>query len=541
MRRRKGQKARDRSSVRRAVQQAMRQAVRRVGPVAACAPLCLLLVGGSAIAATTRVTPFVPAPQPVVWAATMPDGTPVNSTVTIDKAEVGTAAQLPPDVALHAGQTCFYVALHPNHAYGNDPQTPVPMPATPATLTTSTGTVTGIPVTSSSFAVDGAWYFPLQSTATTVTLQVATFTRVLGNERGDFGPWTFTPSPITFVATHLAAPPATAHSGRGSATAASAQTAAGSTALSGRKSAGTSIVVLGAGAVGVVALGAATAGTVIIRRRRAFARADREGRVVLSGPPALVAGAAGLAGTGVSPGRQRIVVKLLGPLIVDGTRHTVTAGPLLEIITFLALHPGQDFTSVQLRESIWGLGRQPITANTFRKYLVQFRKAFGTGVLVTDVYRYELTDTVTSDWDQFRALVAAGDKPSRRQEALGLVRGPVLHGCFDGRKNSPFSWAYDTANRIEDEVTTVSFNLAMRCLEYDDPEGAGSAVAQGLLCSNTNFLLRMVDLDVGAVAGGPRELGRRLAAGRAAMATFPNDVLFLEERARDLGWTPKDP
>jgi hypothetical protein len=511
---------------------AMRRAMRWVGPVTAFAPLCLLLVGGTAVAATARATPFVPAPLPVVWTATMPDGTAVSSNVTIDKAEVGTAAQLPRDATLKAGQTYFYVALHPNHVYGNDPQTPVPMPVTPATLTTPTGAVTGIPATTSSFTVDGAWYFPLQSTVTTVTLQVASFTKVLGNERGDFGPWAFMPSPITFVATHVAALPATGHVGSGS-----ASTAAGSTALNGNNTAGTSTAdMLGAGAVGVVALGAAAAGTVMIRRRRAFARADREGRVVLSGPPVLVAGAAGLAGVGVPPGRQRIVVKLLGPLLIDGTRRTVTAGPVLEIITFLALHPGQTFTSVQLRESIWGLGRKPIASQTFRKYMVELRKAFGTGVVVTDVYRYELTDSVTSDWDLFQAFLGADDELAGLEDALGLVRGPVLHGCFDGRKNSPFSWAYDTANRIEVQVVDVANDLALASLDLDEPSRAGKAVSQGLLCSNANLRLRTIELRVAAALGGPGEVGRRLDAGRSAMATFPDDVAVLEREAQSLGW-----
>src|SRR5665213_3224184 len=146
------------------------RAMGRVGAIAAMAPLCLLLAGGSATAATTRVTPFVAAMPPVVWSAIQPDGTPVSSTVTIDKAELGTPDQLPSSATLQPGQTYFYVALHPNHAFGADPQTPVAMPVTPATLTTPTGTVSGIPAAMSSFAVDGAWYFPVHGTVTTVTL-----------------------------------------------------------------------------------------------------------------------------------------------------------------------------------------------------------------------------------------------------------------------------------------------------------------------------------------------------------------------------------
>jgi hypothetical protein len=511
--------------------------VRRLAAIGTMAPLCLLLAGGSATAVTTRVTPFVPTNQPVVWSATQPDGTPVSSTVTIDTAEVGVADQLPSGATLQPGQTYFYVALHPNHVFGNDPQTPVPVPVTPATLTTSTGTVTGIPAAMSSFSVDGAWYFPLHSNVSAVTLKVASFTKVLGNERGDFGTWSFAPTLITFVATHVATPPVTGSTGSSPSSAGGAPTTAGSTAKSGSSPAGTPVgVTLGAGVAGVVALGAATAGAVMIRRRRAFARADRDGRVVLSGPPALIAGAVGLAGGGVPPGRPQIVVKLLGPLVVDGTKRTVTHGPVLEIITYLALHPGQSFTSVQLRESIWGLGRQPIASQTFRKYMVELRKAFGTGVVVTDVYLYELTDTVTSDWDLFRVFLGADDELSGQEDALGLVRGPVLHGCFDGKKNSPFSWAYDDVNLIEVEVVEVASDLALACLDLAEPSRAAQAVSRGILCSASNLRLRTVDLQVGAALGGPREVGRRLDAGRAVMATYPDDVATLEREARSLGW-----
>jgi len=525
---------------------------RRVGVVVATALTCFGLATSIAVAAATTspVTQFVPATQPVVWSATASDGTPQSSTVTIDKSEIAPAGRLPGGVGLDKGQTYFYVALHPTYAFGGDPQTPIAMPVTPATLTTSTGTVSGIPVPAGSLVLDGAWYFPVHGEVASATLQVASFTKTLGNERGDFGPWTFDPTPIAFVAAHAAGTPGTDQKGGGQVPAGSATAAR--TAPGGGKPTGPPVgVVLGVGAAGVLVLGGAAAGSVSIRRRRTFSRADREGRVVLSGPPALVAGGlagVGMAGAGELPGQQAIVVKLLGPLEVDGTRKEVTAGPLLELIVFLALHPGRTFTSVQIRESIWGLGRRPITANTFRKYLVQFRKAFGTGVLVTDAYRYELTGSVTSDWDLFRAHLdtnAATDSGTEStgdlsgpEAALDLVRGPVLHGSFDGKKNSPFSWAIGTVNDIEDEVTTVSVELALSCLDLDDPQRASRAVAQGIRCADANLRLRMVDLQVAAALGGPREVGRRLAAGRAAMATFPKDVALLEGRARTFGWAP---
>ena len=58
-----------------------------------------------------------------------------------------------------------------------------------------------------------------------------------------------------------------------------------------------------------------------------------------------------------------------------------------------------------------------------------------------------MTGNVTSDWDQFQAALTADDVLSGCEEALGLVRGPVLNGCFDGKKNSPFEWAVETSLR----------------------------------------------------------------------------------------------
>jgi hypothetical protein len=508
-----------------------------------CATACLVLASSNAAFAAPVGTQFVPVPASVAWPATMADGTPQSSTVTVDTAEVAPGAELPGGVQLTAGQTYFYVALHPSYAYSIDPHTPFAMPTTAATLMTTQGTVTGIPVPPSSFAIDGSWYFPVPAGLTSGTLQVASFTKVLGDDRGNFTQWTFNPVAIEFVAR----PGATSATPGGSQTGANnshSATPTKATAPHGEgKGGGTPVgVAIGAGAVGAVILAAAGAGLVSTRRRRAFNRADREGRVMLSGPPLLVAGAAGLAGVAGAPDRHGILVKLLGPLEVDGTRRPVTSGPVLEIIVFLALNPGKTFTSVQLREKIWGFSRQPIASQTFRKYMVELRKAFGPGVVVTDVYRYELTDAVLCDWGLFQVALRAdsdadfGDVLLGQEEALGLVRGPILNGSFDGKKNSPFSWATETVFLIEDEVASISCELALACLDIDDPERAKAAIAQGLLCSDANLALRTVDLQVGAAFDSPRELSRRLEAGRAAMATFPLDVAELERVARTLGW-----
>lgn len=517
----------------------------------ACAPVALLIAGSSAAFATASATQvgtqFVPVTGSVLWPATMADGTPQSSTVTVDTAEVAPGDQLPGGVQLNASQNYFFVALHPSYAYSIDPHTPFAMPTTAANLVTAQGTVTGIPVPPSSFAIDGSWYFPVPAGLTSGTLQVALFTKVLGDDRGNFTQWTFSPTPIAFVARPDAASAATGGSQPGANSSHSATptkaTAPHDEGRGGGKGGGTPVGdVLGAGAAGAVVLGAAGAGLVSTRRRRAFNRAEREGRVSLSGPPAFVAGAAALAGAVGRPDRHSILVKLIGPLEVHGTKRPVTAGPMLELIVFLALNPGKSFNSVQIRQAIWGLGRRRITSNTFRKYLVQFRKTFGPGVVVTDVYRYELTDAVLCDWDLFLDALSAGaaadDVMAGQEKALGLVRGPILNGSFDG-KNSPFSWATSRLFEIEDKVVSISCELAKAYLRLGDPERARKAVIRGLLCSDADLRLRIVDLRVGAEFNSSRELERRLEAGRAAMADFPSDAAKLEANARALGWTPR--
>jgi hypothetical protein len=531
-----------------------RRSARRVAGFVcmACTSACFVLAGNSPAFATPIGTQFVPVPASVVWPATMADGTPQSSSVTVDTAEVATGNDLQGGVQLAAGQSYFYVVLHTSYAYSVDPHTPFAMPATAATLMTAQGTVTGIPSPPSSFAIDGSWYFPVPANLTSASLQIASFTKVLGDDRGNFTQWTFNPTPIAFVAqpvTPSAAPGAGQASVGGTASNSASPPTRTTSPIEnkgGAKGGGPPVgVTLGAGAVGAVVLGTAGAGLVSIMRRRAFSRADHEGRVMLSGPPLLVAGAAGLAAVAGAPDRHAIFVKLLGPLEVHGTRQPITAGPLLEVMVFLALNPGKTFTSVQLREEIWGLGRRPITSNTFRKYLVQFRKACGPGVVVTDVYRYELTDAVLCDWDLFQAALNTDtdrdndDVLMGQEEALGFVRGPVLNGSFDGKKNSPFTWATERVFLIEDEVISISCELAIACLDLNDPKRAKSAIAQGLLCSDANMALRIVDLQVGAAFESSRELDRRLEAGRAAMATFPNDVAKLEAHARALGWAPR--
>ena len=143
---------------------------------------------------------------------------------------------------------------------------------------------------------------------------------------------------------------------------------------------------------------------------------------------------------------------------------------------------------------------------------------------------------MTSRLGPVPAVLEADDELAGREQALALVRGPVLHGSFDRQKNSPFSWAVDerpTSSRTRSPA--LPWTSLWPAWSRVIPARAARAVSQGLLCSEANLRLRTVDLGSGPPSGdrGGRPAPR---SGRAAMATFPQDVAELEGVARRLGW-----
>jgi hypothetical protein len=482
-----------------------------------------VLFGGPAFAAPSQVT-FEPAKVPVVFSATGTAGGPISVQADVLESTLLLGETPPYLPAPPEGES--YLEIEFQMAEGQVPSVPLALPLSAATLVTAEGTVspTGVDLPPWSSTTD--WYFPVADSTTKATLEIGPATVTADGNNGTSQSYTIAPTTIRFVTAPAVVVPGPTVSGPGRRTPATPGSVSPAQAL-------------GIGVGALVVVGAATPGLVLWRRRRAFYRADRQGRVILVGPPLLATELAGarLPDEGSVPPqpprpRHSIVVKLLGWLDIAGVEPPVMAGPLREIVVFLVLNPGRSFTSVQLRESVWGLGRQPITPATFRKYMVHLRKAIGPGVVVTARYRYEMTDAVTSDWAMFLLL-----RDENASQALELVRGPVLNGCFDGKKNSPFAWAVAMANAIEDQITTVAHDLADSYLDdLDDPVRATTTLSHGLRCAQANLALRLLDLRTGAALGGVRELSRRLEAGRAAMATFPMDVEQLEEQARHLGW-----
>jgi hypothetical protein len=292
-----------------------------------------------------------------------------------------------------------------------------------------------------------------------------------------------------------------------------------------------------------LAVGAGTGGGLVvillvipIWRRRAFRKADREGRVIFDGPPvpterpgpAIAAPPAESPPEAVSSG---VLVAVLGPVVIEGLVRPVTRKPVNELLAFLALHPGQSFTTDELRSAIWTEGRTEPKADTLYTYVSALRRSLPPGALQKAGTRFTLTEAVTSDWSRFRTLVEGpDDRAERLGEALDLVRGPPFEGALSGR-NAPYAWATDLAHQIEVAVETAGHELAVLFLDAGDPVPADAVVGHVLQCVPASIVAREDSLRVGSLLGGPREVGRRLGVARHALG---DDAGLLEPLAEEL-------
>jgi hypothetical protein len=300
----------------------------------------------------------------------------------------------------------------------------------------------------------------------------------------------------------------------------------------------------------VVTAGASAGGGLVVLvlviplwRRRAYRKADSEGRVVIDSPPARTTprepaeidlGPSTLAADSDIVQAAPLVdveVRILGAIDIDGLARPLTLSPVRELLVFLALHPGRQFTAPELRNAIWVEGRTEPKPSTFHNYLSRLRHSLPAETLVRTGYHYALTDAVTSDWGRFGTLIdGVGDRVDRLQAALALVRGAPFEGAFSGR-DSPYAWAGDLTHQVEAAVEKAGHELVALCLQSGDPVPADAAVARVLVCVPGSVVAREDFLRVGSALGGPREVGRRLDAARHSMG---DDAHLLEPLAQEL-------
>ena len=464
------------------------QARTRLGPVfraglfgLLAAALAALFGAPGAFAGQTQRT-FQPTHPPQVT-GTAADGTRVAIGVQVESAELSPISPPGTQVTAPNGDAFLVIDLLTDGTAGSSPTFEGfdTVPLTDISLRVGSAMVPAQSNDQPLGGLTGVYFFTVPASTTSAQLELgpATISAVesAGPNEGKFTDITLDPTVIPFVAVGSTSGPIATPTARRP----GPQTR-GLLTLPAKLGIGFGT---GGGAVFVVVL------PIVVRRRR-YDRADREGRVVIQAPPvpkvppppppaARVARAPESPEEAGEPPPGPVVVKVLGPLDFEGLRAPLALSPEREILVFLATHPGESFTSIQLRNAIWAEPRTQPKASTFRNYLTALRKVLPGGALVTSGTSYRLTADVSSDWGRFEVLVARKeDRRAALEEALRLVRGPAFASAFEGR-NSPYAWAEDFVRLIDPVVESAGHDLAQLCLAAEDLSQAEWAVSQALL------------------------------------------------------------
>jgi len=178
-----------------------------------------------------------------------------------------------------------------------------------------------------------------------------------------------------------------------------------------------------------------------------------------------------------------VLVRVLGPVEVIGAARPFRRAWCLELVTYLALHPG-GATVDAWTTALWPDQAPP--ASTRFSTASDARRALGSASDGSDhlphgVGRLRLGASVTTDWAKFRSLAAAEGPGAAeaRAAALELVRGPPLCGL------RAVDWAVleGLLAGMERAIAQLAIDVGEQRLAAGDARGAELAIRRGLLVS----------------------------------------------------------
>jgi DNA-binding SARP family transcriptional activator len=195
-----------------------------------------------------------------------------------------------------------------------------------------------------------------------------------------------------------------------------------------------------------------------------------------------------------------VEIRVLGPVEVVGAARPFTRAWSLELVVYLAMHPG-GASSDQWATHLWpsrSMAQASLhsTASAARRALGS--TADGEDHLPRSHGRLSLGPGVRTDWDRFCQLAESPD-PERWKLALQLVRGLP----FDGLRSTDWAVFSHVQANIESLVVDISVRRAEYCLSVGDSMGAGWAGRQGLLVSPYDERLYRILMRAADLAGNP--------------------------------------
>lgn len=245
---------------------------------------------------------------------------------------------------------------------------------------------------------------------------------------------------------------------------------------------------------------------------------------------------------GPVPAAFSVEVRILGPVEVAGPPPMEEGRDVLavELVVYLATHPG-GVHPVVLGGVLWPRGVQAVVRDATIARVGTWLGVDGAGrpnLYVDDAGRLRLGPEVRTDWTVFGDLVrrsragsstGSAENPALLEQALSLVRGPLLNGRPRGR------YAWLAADDLEYDVTAAVADAAHRLCEIRLGEGeAGRAVAAaraGLALAADDEVLWRDLLRATHLTGDPARLRAVAEALRRRAASQPGGGMAPETEA----------
>ncbi|HUA95083.1 MAG TPA: LysM peptidoglycan-binding domain-containing protein [Acidimicrobiales bacterium] len=195
-----------------------------------------------------------------------------------------------------------------------------------------------------------------------------------------------------------------------------------------------------------------------------------------------------------------IDVLVLGPVDVRGAARPFSRAWTVELVVYLALHPG-GVANDQWATALWP--DRAMAPASLHSTASAARRALGTAASGEDHLprsrgRLAMGPGVRSDWDRFVEWGRSAD-PGDWAAALGLIRGRP----FDGLRSPDWVLLEGIQATIEAVVVDVACRFAEHCLAGRDARRAEWAARQGLRVSPYDERLYRVLLRTSDAAGNP--------------------------------------
>lgn len=209
---------------------------------------------------------------------------------------------------------------------------------------------------------------------------------------------------------------------------------------------------------------------------------------------------------------DELEVQVLGPVQLSGwpADRPQPGRAALELLVYMALHPGRLFTAEQLRNTI-GRGRpRDLDLATIRRYIGELRRSLGERLPEARPGGGYQVVGVATDAGRLESLMQlaqeSGSPAGRASElvpGLALVRGFPFADCPEGT----FGWAFaddSLAMQIAHRVLTASVLLADLAIDAGDPELALWATGRGFRVWPTDESLEARALTAAAMVSPSR-------------------------------------